>query len=282
MKRMRITQVLLALAVLAGGCQTEEPPSATITLATTTSTRDSGLLDELLPMFRDQTGIEVKVVAVGTGQALEIGRRGDADVLMTHAPPAEQKMVDSGIVSRRIPFMYNDFVIVGPESDPAGIRGQQSAAAALTAIADKQATFVSRGDESGTHMKEKELWKNAGREHTGPRYFSAGSGMGATLRLASEKGAYALADRGTYLSQRDGLDLAILSEGDPLLRNQYAVLLLSAAKFPNLDHGAARRFAEFLTSADTQQTIGQFGNKQHGQPLFFSNALPEHGSGRVP
>jgi len=266
---MRILVSLLLLIVAGCGGPAESP--TTITLATTTSTRDSGLLDVLVPAFERQTGVEVKVIAVGSGQALEMGRRGDADVLLSHAPDAEQKFVAEGYGARRRLVMHNDFVLVGPESDSAGVKDEDSIVAVLAQIADSEAAFVSRGDESGTHMKEQSIWEQAGIAPQGSWYIEAGSGMAQTLRMASEKGAYTLSDRGTFLSQRKGLDLAIVFSGDPLLRNQYAVIPVDPEKHPHVEAEAARRFADFLLAPKAQRTIGDFGVKKYGQPLFFPN-----------
>ena len=188
--------------VIAGGCSTPTDAHRSLTLATTTSTQDSGLLDVLIPLFAQETGIEVKVVAVGTGQALEIGRRGDADVLLTHVPESEQQFMSAGFGESRREVMYNDFVLVGPKEDPAHVKGQSSIVAAMREVADAKAAFVSRGDESGTHLKEKAIWHNAAVTPEGDWYLSAGSGMAATLRIASEKHGYALTDRATFLRNR--------------------------------------------------------------------------------
>jgi tungstate transport system substrate-binding protein len=261
---------LLFAALLAAGCSSSPTaPRDTITLATTTSTQDSGLLDALLPRFRERSGVEVKVVAVGSGQALALGRRGDADVLLTHDPDGEEKFMAEGNGSRRESVMHNDFVLVGPPDDPAGVRGASSAADAFAAVAKRGATFVSRGDESGTHQKEKAVWKRAGVEPSGDWYLRAGAGMGAVLRMAGEKRAYTLADRGTYLALRDGLGLEMLSEGDPLLTNPYSVIVVSPERHPHARGESAGRFADFLLSDEAQGVIKEFGVDRHGQPLFF-------------
>ncbi len=253
-------------------------PSVSLTLATTTSTRDSGLLDLLIPQFEKQTGIRVKVLAVGSGQALELGRRGDADILLTHAPEAEQEFMKQGFGELRRALMYNDFVLVGPASDPAKIKGQKSIVVTLQRIAQAKLPFVSRGDESGTHQKEKAIWKQAAVAPAGDWYISAGSGMAAVLRMATEKQAYTLSDRGTFLAQRQRLELVIVSEGDPLLRNPYAILLVSAAKHPHIQREAARKFLEFLVAPAVQKTIAEFGVKEFGMPLFF----PTSAESRIP
>jgi tungstate transport system substrate-binding protein len=262
----RLVPALLAVLV-AAGCSGRAAP--TLTLATTTSTQDSGLLDVLVPRFREQSGIDVKVVAVGTGQALELGRRGDADVLLVHAPAAEQRFVEEGFGVGRRQVMYNDFVIVGPPADPAGVKGQASAVEAFRRIAAREAPFVSRGDESGTHVKEKAVWQKAAVEPKGGWYVRAGAGMGQVLRMASEKRAYTLSDRGTFLALRGGLELAVLSEGDPLLVNQYSVIRVNPEKHPHVRKEAAEKFADFLLAPATQRLIADFGKDRYGQPLFF-------------
>jgi len=269
-QRNRTWQRLLSAAVLlAAGC-TSRPAVPTITLATTTSTQDSGLLDMLVPLFREQTGIEVKVVAVGTGQALQLGRRGDADVVLVHDPAAEEKFVADGFGSDRRPVMYNDFVLVGPPGDPAGVKGQRSIAEAFRQVSRHEAPIVSRGDESGTHVKEKVVWRVVGIEPRGDWYIQAGAGMAAVLRMASEKRAYTLTDRGTFLAQRQGLELGILSEGDPLLVNPYHVILVNPEKHPHVRSEEARKFADFLLNPQTQARIAAFGADRYGQPLFFA------------
>jgi tungstate transport system substrate-binding protein len=223
-------------------------------------------------MFRDRTGIPVKIVAVGTGQALELGRRGDADVLLVHDPEAEERFLAEGHGSERRPIMYNDFVLVGPEQDPAGVRGETSISRAFAALQRTGSPFVSRGDESGTHQKEKRVWKQANLEPRGDWYIRAGAGMGQVLRMASEKLAYTLTDRGTFLAQGKALGLMILSQGDPMLKNQYSVLLLNPEIHPAVHHQAARQFADFLASVEAQRAIAEFGRDRFGEPLFFPNA----------
>jgi tungstate transport system substrate-binding protein len=251
------------------GCNTSTDVPKTLTLATTTSTQESGLLDVLVPEFRQQSGIDVRVVAVGSGQALELGRRGDADVLLTHAPAAEKRFMDEGWGELRRPVMHNDFVLVGAESDQAGVRVRMSIVECFTRIADHEAPFVSRGDDSGTHQKEKEIWEKSGRKPDGDWYVEAGAGMAQALRMANEKHAYTLADRATFLTLRDELDLVVLAERDPLLQNDYAVLIVSREKHPHVKADAAHQFVEFLTSAATQELIAEFGVAKFGQPLFF-------------
>jgi tungstate transport system substrate-binding protein len=273
MKAMRMSSLFLigvAALTLIPGCKQSEAAKNTLTLATTTSTQDSGLLDVLLPKFREQTGIEVKVVAVGSGQALELGRRGDADMLLTHAPAAEEKFMEQGWGKERRPVMHNDFVLVGPKSDPATVKKQKSIAEAFSRIADGKAVFVSRGDESGTHHKEKEVWKKAGREPEGECYVRAGAGMAQVLRMAHEKKAYTLTDRGTFLVLRKELQLVVVSEGDPLLKNRYAVIVVNPEKHPHVNASAAMQFADFLTSPNSKKLIAEFGVDRFGEPLFFT------------
>jgi tungstate transport system substrate-binding protein len=267
--------VLAFVLACAFGCTKGTTEPNTITLATTTSTQDSGLLDELLPFFRQQTGIEVKVVAVGSGQALEFGRRGDADVLLTHSPAAEEKFMAEGHGSARHPVMHNDFVLVGPKADPAGIRNRTSAAEAFRQIAKANSLFVSRADESGTHQKEREVWTKAGVAPKGSWYIRAGTGMAQALRMASEKQAYVLTDRATFLALRKELDLEMMVQDDDALLNHYAVIVVSPKKHPRVRHEEARRFAEFLLSSDGQQRIAAFGKANYGESLFFPDAGPK-------
>jgi tungstate transport system substrate-binding protein len=263
----RTCTLLCTLLLVAAGCS-RPTPTESITLATTTSAQDSGLLDVLVPRFREQTGIEVKVVAVGTGQALELARCGDADVVLVHAPAAEQRFMNEGHGVLLRPVMVDRFILVGPPADPAGVKGQASVVEAFTRIAHKEAPFVSRGDESGTHIKEKAIWQKAGIEPRGDWYIAAGTGMAQTLRMAGEKRGYTLTDRGTYLAQGKGLDLAVLSAGDPLLVNPYSVITVNPEKHPGVHEEAARKFADFLVSPEIQQIIGEFGKDRFGEPLF--------------
>lgn len=248
--------------------------SRDVILATTTSTRDAGLLDSLLPIFEAKTGYRVKVIAVGSGQALAMGRRGDADLVLSHAPEAERALFDSGyFVTRRL-MMHNDFLIVGPAEDPAGVRGMSEAVAAFRRLADRQAPFVSRGDESGTHQREKKLWKGAG---IAPRpasgwYVESGQGMGATLQLADEKRAYTLTDRGTYLAWRDKVHLAPLVDCDPLLYNVYHVLEVNPKNAPRINVQGGASLAAFFVAPETQRLIGEFGRSRFGQSLFLPDA----------
>ena len=246
-----------------------EPADKTVILATTTSTRDSGLLDALLPVFEKKTGYVVKTVAVGTGQALTMGKRGDADIVMTHAPEAEKPLVDESWLIHRVQFMHNDYVLVGPADDPARIAGVKGAAAALQQIAEVKATFVSRGDDSGTHKQERALWKATGLSPTGTWYVEAGQGMGATLRIASEKQGYTLTDRATYLSLQKTLGSQILLEGDSLLLNKYSVMLVNPAKHPKVNGEGAKALHKWLLTDEARTMIRDYGKDRFGQPLFF-------------
>lgn len=243
-----------------------------VILATTTSTVDTGLLDVLLPIFEAKTGYRVKPIGVGSGQALAMGEKGEADVLLTHAPAAEKPLVEKGLVTNYRLVMHNDFVLVGPAEDPAGIRGMKSSAAALKKIAEKKALFVSRGDDSGTHKKEQELWKKAGVKPGGAWYQESGSGMGQTLLIASEKRGYTLTDRGTYLAQKKNIALEILVEGDRDLLNIYHVMQVNPAKFSRVNAEGARAFAEFMVAPETQKIIADYGRDKYGAPLFFADA----------
>jgi len=248
--------------------------SREVILATTTSTRDAGLLDSLLPVFERKSGYHVKVIAVGSGQALEMGRRGDADVVLAHAPAAERVLADSGYFLGRRLVMHNDFVIVGPASDPAGLRGLSDAVAAMRRIAATPATFVSRGDQSGTHKLEQSLWKLVGgASPTGVRwYVESGQGMAATLQMADQKRAYTITDRATYLAWRDKVQLVPEVEGDPLLYNVYHVMEVSPNNAPRVNTAGGKAFADFLVAPETQALIGEFGHSRFGQSLFVPDA----------
>ncbi|MFO0911250.1 MAG: substrate-binding domain-containing protein [Isosphaeraceae bacterium] len=265
---------LAALYLGVSGCSPKASRSGPrpIILATTTSTQDSGLLDQLVPEFRKSSGIDVKVLAVGSGQALELGRRGDADVLLVHSPASEEKFVRDGLGLSRVPVMVNDFVILGPQSDPAQIRTIRSAAEAFRLIRNRRSPFVSRADDSGTHRMELSIWNTSDATPAGSWYLRAGTGMAQALRMASEKQAYILSDRGTYLSLRSALDLEILLEGDPVLRNSYHVIIVNPAIHPSINVEGARQFVGFLTSPRIQAMIGEFGKSRYGQPLFSPSA----------
>ena len=248
--------------------------SPEVILATTTSTRDAGLLDSLLPVFERQTRYHVKVIAVGSGQALAMGRRGDADVVLSHAPEAERVLVDSDYFVRRRLVMHNEFLVVGPASDPAGLRGLSDAVAAFRRLAERRAPFVSRGDQSGTHQREQILWKRTGMTAP-PRdgwYVESGQGMGATLQLADEKRAYTLTDRATYLAWRDKLQLVPMVEGDSLLYNVYHVLELNPKNAARANLAGGRALADFFVAPETQGLIAGFGKARFGQSLFVPDA----------
>ncbi|HOW45712.1 MAG TPA: substrate-binding domain-containing protein [Candidatus Aminicenantes bacterium] len=247
--------------------------AGTLTVASTTSTLDSGLFDALIPPFEKLHGCTVKVIAVGTGQAMRLGRDGNADVLLVHDREAEEKFVAEGFGLERLDVMHNDFVLVGPAGDPALARGL-AAVEAFRRIAAAGAPFVSRGDDSGTHKKERRLWRAAGVEPGGAGYLESGTGMEATLRIAVEKGAYCLVDRATWLAHaREAGGLAVLAEGDPSLFNPYSVIVVSPAKFPWLNTALARRFAEFVRSPAGQAIIRDFGRERYGAPLFFPDVV---------
>lgn len=250
-----------------------QPQQKNIILATTTSTQDSGLLDVLLPIFEKTTGYFVKTIAVGSGQAMAMGQKGEADVLLVHSPEAEKKFVAEGYgVNRRL-VMHNDFVIAGPNTDPAGIKGSRSSIEAFRKIAAANAVFMSRGDNSGTHAEEKTIWKAAGINPEGQKWYQqTGLGMGQTLSVAAEKKTYTLADRGTYLALKKNLGLDILAEGDAALLNIYHVIEVNPAKWPKVNSAGAKAFADFVVSRQAQNVIGKFGVEKYGSPLFFPDA----------
>ena len=273
--------VVLALAAPGHiGAQAQRAP---IILSTTTSTQDSGLLDVLVPMFEHQSGYTVRPVAIGTGQALALAARGEADVVLAHAPALEKKYVADGKMRNRRLVMYNDFVIIGPTNDPARIKVVTSAAQAMKAIAEAGARFVSRGDNSGTHILEKSLWKAAGVEPSAPWYIESGQGMGATLTLADERNAYTLTDRGTYLAYQKRLRLPILVQGDRPLLNIYSVMEVNPANGPRVNTAGGKAFADFMLAPETQSVIKTFGIEKFGQPLFVPIAgMPEDQVGAKP
>lgn len=245
---------------------------SSLILATTTSIQDSGLLDDLLPRFESATGLTIKTIAVGSGEALAMGRRGDADVLLVHSKAAEDEFMADGHGSLRLDVMHNDFVLAGPPSDPAEVRGLP-AVDALKKLAERGALFASRDDRSGTHARELELWRKAAISPAGkPWYLATGQGMGETARVASEKRAYTLADRGTFLALRKTLDLAILVEGGEELWNSYRVIIVSPQKHPTAREKEAKRFAEWIVTPAVQKVIGEFGREKYGQPLFVPDA----------
>ena len=266
--------VVASTAVAAGVmAQTAQPEARFITVSSTTSTQDSGLFGHLLPIFTAKTGIAVRVVAQGTGQALDTARRGDADVVFVHAKAQEERFVADGFGLARRPVMYNDFVVIGPAADPAGIKGGKDVVAAFTAIRDKQAPFVSRGDRSGTHTAELALWQAAGIDIAaakGPWYREIGQGMGAALNTAGAMGAYVLSDRATWISFRNRGDLGIAVEGDRRLFNQYGVIVVNPAKHPHVKIADATAFADWLVSPEGQKAIADY--KINGEQLFYPNA----------
>jgi tungstate transport system substrate-binding protein len=262
----------VALAALLAALLTACRGRDTVILATTTSTQDSGLLDVLVPMFEKKTGYRLKVVAVGSGQALAMGRRGDADVILAHSPRDEKQFMAEGHGSDRRLVMHNDFVIVGPADDPAGIAGQDPVQA-LRRIASRRSLFVSRGDDSGTHRLEMQLWQAAGVAPAGqPWYQESGQGMGATLTIAEQKDAYTICDRATYLALQRSLRLAVLVEGDRRLYNVYHVIQVSPQHHPRVNAEGARAFVEFMVAPETQAVIARFGVDRYGQSLFYADA----------
>jgi tungstate transport system substrate-binding protein len=288
--------LLFLLVSLLVGCDRQEEPTKTpepahtpsaepasaktgesqvLILATTTSTENSGLLEFILPDFEKEYNVEVDVIAVGTGQALKLGEDGNADVLMVHARAREDAFMDAGHGVRREDLIYNDFVIVGPPDDPAELQGMTNAAAAFTKLAHAQAPFVSRGDDSGTHTKEKGIWQAAGIEPSGDWYISAGQGMGAVLTMADEEQTYTLSDRATYLARTlEGTDLEIVVDDDPILFNPYGVITINPEKGPHIKHDLANTFIDWLISLPTQEKIAQFGVAEFGSPLFTPDSGP--------
>jgi tungstate transport system substrate-binding protein len=271
--------VALCVAVAASPALAAEKQDTNLILATTTSTQDSGLLDVLVPIFQKETGHFVKTISVGSGQAMAMGRKGEADVLLVHSPADEEKLMAEGYGVRRRLVMHNDFVIVGPPGDPAGIKGSKSSKEALKRIADAKpeakALFLSRGDNSGTYAKEKGIWKAAGMNPEGQKWYQqTGLGMGETLNVASEKDGYTLTDRGTYLAlaKKKRLHLEVLVQGEPLLLNVYHVIEVNPQKWPKVNAAGARAFADFMVSKATQDAIARFGVDTFGAPLFFPDA----------
>ena len=263
----------LAAATVLASATVATAQDKSIVVSSTTSTQDSGLFGHILPLFKAKTGIDVKVVSQGTGQALDTGRRGDADVVFVHAKSAEEKFLAEGEGVKRYPVMYNDFVLIGPKGDPAGIKGMKDVAKALQVIKDQQADFISRGDRSGTHIAEINLWNGSGIDidkEKGPWYKSVGQGMGAALNTANASNAYVLSDRGTWLSFKNKGDLQILVEGDKRLFNQYGVMLVNPAKHPNVKKDLGQQFIDWLVSPEGQKAIADY--KINGEQLFYPNA----------
>jgi tungstate transport system substrate-binding protein len=273
--RQTVALVLTLLAVVAAGCGGDNNSASSdakpVILATTTSTQDSGLLDVLVPAFEKQTGLQVKTVAVGSGQAIDMGARGEADVVLAHSPAAEEKMMADGKGRNRRIVMHNDFVIVGPASDPAHVRGA-SATTAMSRIARAKAPFISRGDDSGTNAFELKLWEKAGVAPKGAWYQESGQGMGATLQIAADKDAYTISDRGTYLATDSARGLKLLVEGDASLLNVYHVIEIPAANGPRVNTTGGDAFADWIVSARAQKMIGAFGREKYGQALFTPDA----------
>ena len=274
-------RILLAFAAAAVAAVAITAPAQaqdkSIVVSSTTSTQDSGLFGHILPLFKAKTGIEVKVISQGTGQALDTGRRGDADVVFVHARAQEEKFVADGFGVKRYPVMYNDFVLIGPKSDPAGIKGGKDIVAALKQIKSRSASFISRGDKSGTHAAELNLWKAAAIDiagaDKGPWYKEIGQGMGAALNTASASNGYVLADRGTWISFKNRGDLDILVEGDQRLFNQYGVILVNPAKHPAVKEDLGQAFIDWLVSPGGQKAIADY--KINGQQLFFAHATAQ-------
>lgn len=271
MKKFLLPVLIIFLLNLTA-CNTKSQNS-NLLLVSTTSTQDSGLLDALLPAFEKEAGYSVQLVAVGSGQALKLGEEGNADVILLHSPTAEKDFMDKGFGMDRRLVMHNDFVIVGPDSDPASLRTQLTAVDSFKVIFSSASTFISRGDQSGTHAKELALWKNAGLDPANQSWhLETGQGQGATLNIASEKQGYALTDRATFLAYQANLDLVILFENDPVLLNVYHVITVNPEKWPHVNVEGAKAFADFITSQAGQDIIREFGVKEYGEPLFFPDA----------
>jgi tungstate transport system substrate-binding protein len=264
--------LILILMFALAACGSAKPQNPAMILATTTSTQDSGLLDELIPVFEQDSGYQVKVIAVGTGKALTMGREGNADVLLVHAPAAEKEFMEGGYGEERFLIMHNDFVIVGPTDDPAGIKGMDDPIAAMQQIADTESFWISRGDDSGTNKKEIAFWEQTGIMPEGAWFLESGQGMGATLKIASEKDAYTLTDRATYLFLKENLFSEILVEGHQSLLNVYHVMTVNPEMWDHVNHEGAKALAAFLISDETQDMIREYGVDQFGQPLFFPDA----------
>jgi len=267
----KIVWLIAAVVLSLSGAALASPK--TVILATTTSTQDSGLLDVLVPQFEKESGLQVKTISVGSGQAMKMGEKGEADVLLVHSPDAEKKFMAAGSGTTRRLVMHNDFIIVGPAADPAGVKKAGSSIDALKRIAHSGALFASRGDNSGTHAKEKGLWKGAGISPDGQKWYQqTGLGMGETLNVAAEKKGYTLTDRATFLALKKNLGLVILSEGDSRLLNIYHVIEINHTKWPKVNAAGGKLFADFMISRKSQETIRNFGVEKFGAPLFFPDA----------
>ncbi|MFL5759435.1 MAG: substrate-binding domain-containing protein [Thermomicrobiales bacterium] len=266
---MMISMIALVATSARGAAQgTPAPGPKDVILATTTSTQDSGLLDVLVPLFEKETGYHAKPIAVGSGAALELGEKGEADVLLVHSPAAEEEFMAKGYGVNRHLVMYNDFIIVGPKSDPADIKNTDNALDAMKAIASTESPFISRGDDSGTNKLELSLWDKAGIKPSGSWYVESGTGMGDTLNIANARDAYTISDRGTYLALKDQLDLAVLSQGDPALINIYHVMAVNPDRYNTINVAGAQAFIDFMLAPATQDVIGEFGKDKFGQALF--------------
>jgi tungstate transport system substrate-binding protein len=268
MKKLKFLAAAAALMGLAA-CHSTGPNSETVRLATTTSVRDSGLLDVIIPAYRANSKYKIQDIAVGSGQAIQLGRTGEADLLLVHSPADEEQFVKDGFGLARTTFMHNDFVLVGPAADPAGVKKAKKAGEAFKLIADKGALFVSRADKSGTHKKEQLLWDNAGAKPAPEKYLETGQGMGATLSIADEKGGYTLADRSTYLAMKKTLKLEVLLEGDAALVNRYSLILVNPAQFRKVNAEGAQDFFNYMLSLPAKNVIEGYGKEKYGQQLFF-------------
>jgi tungstate transport system substrate-binding protein len=270
----RFITMVLVIGFLCGLAISGHGADQRLVISSTTSTDNTGLFSALNPPFEKMFNCRVDVVAQGTGKALKTGERGDSDIVFVHSRPAEDKFVEQGFGVNRRDVMYNDFIIIGPKEDPAGIKGTHDAVAALKKIATTKTDFVSRGDDSGTHKKEKSLWQKAGIKPQGQWYIEAGQGMGAVLQIANEKKAYTISDRGTYLAYRSKIDLHILTEGDPLLFNPYGIIAVNPAKHPHVNYVLAMAYIGWVTSPEGQGIIREFGKDKFGQALFIPVAVP--------
>jgi tungstate transport system substrate-binding protein len=270
----RVISILLVIGILCGIATSVYAQTQRLTVSSTTSTDNTGLFTALNPPFEKMFNCRVDVIAQGTGKALKTGQMGDCDVVFVHSRPAEDQFVADGYGVNRRDVMYNDFVILGPKNDPAGIKGLKDAAEALTRIANSKSRFISRGDDSGTHKKEKSLWGKTAITPKGEWYIESGQGMGAVLQIANEMNAYTMSDRGTYLAYQGKVDLQVLTEGDPALFNPYGIIVINPAKHPNVNYVLAMAYIGWVTSPEGQGIIREFGKDRFGQPLFIPVAIP--------